>query len=129
LKKVYIINIYSWCVEESSVGISVISISEISSGLEKLKDEYRKKSLLQASEYIFSSIKILEFNDEAAWLYGKIRTALCDAGQDIGVMDTLIASHALSQKLILVSNNVKHFKRVPDLKVENWVKLASNYVS
>lgn len=107
--------------EESSVAISVMSISEISSGLEKLTDENRKKALLNALEYIFSSIKILEFNDEAAWLYGKIRTELCNAGQDIGVMDTLIAAHALSQDLILVSNNLKHFQRISQLKVESWV--------
>lgn len=107
--------------EESSVAISVMSISEISRGLEKLTDENRKKALLNALEYIFSSIKILEFNDEAAWLYGKIRTELCNAGQDIGVMDTLIAAHALSQDLILVSNNLKHFQRISQLKVESWV--------
>lgn len=108
--------------EESSVGISVMSISEISSGLEKLKDENRKKTLINASEYIFSSIKILEFNDEAAWLYGKIRTELCNTGQDVGAMDTLIAAHALSQNLILVSNNLKHFQRIPKLKIENWAE-------
>lgn len=107
--------------DENSVAISVMSISEISCGLEKLKDEIRKKSLLNALEYIFSSIKILEFNDEAAWLYGKIRTDLCNTGNDIGVMDTLIAAHALSQNLILVTNSLKHFQRISQLKVENWV--------
>ncbi len=107
--------------EENSVAISVMSISEISRGLEKIQDENRKKILLNALEYIFSSIRILEFNDEAAWLYGKIRTELCNSGQDIGIMDTLIAAHALSQNLILVSNNLKHFHRILKLKVESWV--------
>lgn len=107
--------------EENSVAISVMSISEISRGLEKIKDESRKKALLNALEYIFSSIKVLEFSDEAAWLYGKIRTNLCNMGQDIGTMDTLIAAHALSQDLVLISNNLKHFQRISQLKVESWV--------
>lgn len=106
--------------EESSVSISVMTISEISSGLEKLKDTHKKQCLLNASEHILSSIKVLEFNDEAAWLYSKIRTDLCHADHDIGVMDTLIAAHALSQQLVLVSNNLKHFQRVSDLKLESW---------
>jgi tRNA(fMet)-specific endonuclease VapC len=42
-------------------------------------------------------------------------------GQDIGVMDTLIAAHALSQNLILVSNNLNHFKRISQLRVETWL--------
>lgn len=106
--------------EEGSIAISVISVSEISCGLEKLKDENKKNILQNALEYFFSSIQVLEFNDEAAWLYGKIRTQLCTLGQDIGVMDCLIAAHALSQQLTLVSNNFNHFQRIPQLKIENW---------
>jgi tRNA(fMet)-specific endonuclease VapC len=107
--------------EEGSIAISVVTVSEIAEGIENIVDEDRKKTLLNALEYMLSSIVTLEFNDEAAWHYGKIRNKLCKMGQDIGVMDTLIAAHAASQNLILVTNNVKHFKRVPELKLEQWI--------
>jgi len=42
------------------------------------------------------------------------------AGKDTGVMDALIAAHALSQNLILVTNNTKHFGNITGLKLENW---------
>lgn len=107
--------------EEGTIAISVMTVSEISEGIENITDEKRKSLLLNALEYILSSLVILEFNDEAAWLYGKIRNKLRKIGQDIGVMDTLIAAHAASQNLVLVTNNSKHFERVSELKVEHWV--------
>lgn len=107
--------------EEGTVAISVMTVSEISEGIENITDEKRKSLLLNALEYILSSLVILEFNDEAAWLYGKIRNKLRKIGQDIGVMDTLIAAHAASQNLVLVTNNSKHFQRVSELKEERWV--------
>jgi tRNA(fMet)-specific endonuclease VapC len=57
-----------------------------------------------------------------SWRYGSIRNQLYRDGQDIGIMDTLIAAHAVSQNLILITNNAKHFQRVPKLKLENWVE-------
>lgn len=53
--------------------------------------------------------------------YGKIRSALESQGCVIGHLDMLIASHAKSLDLILVTNNVKEFQRIPDLRIENWV--------
>jgi tRNA(fMet)-specific endonuclease VapC len=107
--------------EEGTIALSVISVSEISEGIENIADESRKKILLIAMEYILSSLVVLEFNDEAAWVYGKIRNNLRKSGQDIGVMDTLIAAHAKSQDLILVTNNSKHFERIQDIRIENWI--------
>jgi len=107
--------------EEGTIAISVITVSEISEGVENISDEAHKQNLLNALEYILSSLVILEFNDEAAWAYGKIRNKLRKMGQDIGVMDTLIAAHAASQDLILVTNNLKYFQRISELNLEQWV--------
>jgi tRNA(fMet)-specific endonuclease VapC len=107
--------------EEGAIAISTISVSEISFGIERLQEQDRKKNILTSLEYILSSIVVLEYNDDAAWEYGKIRATLCNAGQDIGIMDCLIAAHAVSQNIILVSNNLSHFQRIKLLKVETWV--------
>jgi tRNA(fMet)-specific endonuclease VapC len=106
---------------EGSVAISVITVSEISEGIENIVEGNHKTQLLNALDYILSGLVSLEFNDESAWLYGKIRNNLRKSGQDIGAVDALIAAHAASQKLILVTNNTKHFQRVPELQIENWI--------
>ena len=66
-------------------------------------------------------LEILDFNANSTIVYGRIRTDLERKGTPIGSLDTLIAAHALSQKLTLITNNTKEFKRVPGLKIENWV--------
>lgn len=68
-----------------------------------------------------TAIPVLDFTITGSFLYGEIRAHLLRVGQDIGVMDTLIAAHALAENRILVTNNEAHFSRVPQLLVENWV--------
>ena len=65
---------------------------------------------------------MLAIDDECARAYGEIRAALEAKGRIIGNSDLWIAAHARSTQLILVTNNEREFKRVPGLKVENWVK-------
>lgn len=60
------------------------------------------------------------FDDAAAWHYGDLRATLQAAGTSVDPNDLLIAAHALSAGLPLVTNNVTEFERVPGLKVENW---------
>ena len=67
-----------------------------------------------------SILDVLSFNDLAAVEYGKICAYLQKRGTPIGTMDMLIAGHARSEGLILVTNNVREFERVPKLKIENW---------
>ncbi|MDD3880254.1 MAG: type II toxin-antitoxin system VapC family toxin [Syntrophomonas sp.] len=67
-------------------------------------------------------IEILPFSDRAAVVYGEIRAALENRRQVIGPYDLLIAAHALSEKLILVSNNTKEFGRIPRLQIQNWAE-------
>ena len=56
--------------------------------------------------------------------YGKIRVFLESKGKTIGPLDTLIAAHALSLDLTIVTNNITEFSRIPDLRCENWVSEA-----
>jgi tRNA(fMet)-specific endonuclease VapC len=53
--------------------------------------------------------------------YGEIRAILESKGQTIGPLDMLIAAHALSMNITIISNNIKEFERVLNLKCEDWV--------
>ena len=64
---------------------------------------------------------VIDFDLAAATMYGKIRATLEKRRTPIGSLDTLIAAHALNLQVTLITNNVKEFSRVPDLKLENWV--------
>ena len=68
-----------------------------------------------------SGIKILPFDEKAATEYGDIRAQLERRGTPIGANDLLIAAHARSLNLILVTNNFKEFERVDNLQIENWI--------
>lgn len=67
-------------------------------------------------------LEILPFGGESAQYYGELRAHLQKKGTPIGSLDMLIAAHALSIDSTLVTNNEKEFIRVPQLKIENWVK-------
>jgi tRNA(fMet)-specific endonuclease VapC len=69
---------------------------------------------------LINEIPCRDFDSKAASIYGKIRAALEKKGHPIGPNDMLIAAHALSLGLILVSDNVREFNRVRGLQLENW---------
>lgn len=97
--------------------ISSITLAELMYGVEKSKKpEQNRNALLQ----FLTLIDIKEFSEKAAIEYGKIRAFLENQGTPIGPLDTLIAAHAVSENMILVTHNTKEFLRVPDLTVENW---------
>jgi tRNA(fMet)-specific endonuclease VapC len=66
-------------------------------------------------------LAILPFGELAAETYGRVRAELERAGTPIGPLDTLIASHALSHQLTLITNNDREFRQVAGLSVENWL--------
>jgi tRNA(fMet)-specific endonuclease VapC len=68
----------------------------------------------------FSSVNVVAFDDQAAARYGRTRTRLEKLGNPIGPLDTLIAAHALATSSVLVTNNLREFRRVRGLKVEDW---------
>jgi tRNA(fMet)-specific endonuclease VapC len=71
-------------------------------------------------EAYWDRIAILDWTNEVTRHYARIRSQLERSGTPIGNMDLLIASHAVSQGMIVVTNNLKHFSNVPSLKVEVW---------
>lgn len=101
-----------------SVGISSISVAELQYGV--MKSAYSVKNR-EALQQFLTPLEILDFDSKAALYYGQIRTELEKSGTPIGSLDMLIASQALSLDLTLVTNNEKEFKRIANLKIENWV--------
>jgi tRNA(fMet)-specific endonuclease VapC len=105
--------------EISQIGISSITLSELSYGVSKSsKPEQNQIALAQ----FIAPLEILPYGDDAAQYYGTLRTHLEKQGTPIGSLDMLIAAHALSADCSLVTNNEKEFIRIPNLKIENWVK-------
>ena len=99
------------------IGVSSITVSELWYGVAKSK--YQRENR-QALEQFLLPLVVADFDEDAAAIYGEIRAKLEQAGKPIGAMDMLIAAHAVSLGLVLVSNNEQEFLRVPELIVENW---------
>ena len=102
----------------SRMAISSITLSELIYGAEKSLNTDKN---LEAVEEFVSHLEVLPYDAKASQHYGQIKAALEKKGQIIGENDIHIAAHAISHGLILVSNNVREFKRVPNLALENWL--------
>lgn len=76
----------------------------------------------EALDKFLTPIEIVDFGFYATIEYGKIRAELERKGTPVGPLDMLIASHAKSLNLTLVTNNEKEFDRIVGLKIENWTK-------
>lgn len=100
------------------IKIPAIVKSELLYGAEK--SESRDKTKEKIFEFLLP-FEIVGFTDEATERYGKTREYLEKKGI-IGPNDLILASTVLSQNGILVTNNVKEFKRVKELKIENWTE-------
>lgn len=96
--------------------ISSITYAELVHGVEK--SDHPDKNWIALS-LMLSNFHILKFDEKAAEEYGQIYAELQKAGKPIGQMDALIAGHARSQNCVLVTNNLKEFKRVKNLNIEN----------
>jgi len=105
-------------IDINEVGISSITLSELEYGIEKSSNP--EKNRLALTEFL-ALIDVYDFNNKSATEYGKIRAEFENNGLIIGPFDMLIAAHAKSLELILVTNNVKEFKRTSNLNIENWV--------
>lgn len=100
-----------------ALAISAITVSELQYGVAKSKNpEANRIALLE----FLVPFAVISYDEAAAGSYGAIRAHPEHQGTPIGPMDILIAAHALSRGLVLVTNNEKVFRRVPGLAVENW---------
>jgi tRNA(fMet)-specific endonuclease VapC len=97
--------------------ISTITLAELRFGVEKSS---RRAENLQTLEGLVGRLAVLPFSADAAEHYGQIRAELEATGKPIGPYDMLIGAHARAEGVSLVTNNVREFKRISGLRVENW---------
>ena len=100
--------------------ISSITLGELCYGIEN-GDAARREERYRQLKLFIRNLGVDPWNEQAAFHYGKIRAVLKRQGKIIGNNDLLIAAHARSLAAILVTNNEKEFKRVPELLIENWL--------
>ena len=104
--------------KKQEVAISAITRAETRFGLALLQaDDKRRRTI----DLLLKELPVLSWTSEAADRYGEIAAHLQQTGQPIGEMDTQIAAHALALGLPLVTHNMRHFKRVTGLKLEDWM--------
>lgn len=103
--------------EVGEVGLSVVTVCELYYGVDK---SARPEQNCRALEQFLLPLEILDFDAEAARHYGRLRATLEKKGTPIGPLDTLIAAHALGCGAILVTNNIREFERVEELRTEDW---------
>jgi tRNA(fMet)-specific endonuclease VapC len=98
--------------------ISSITLAELEFGICNSQAPEKNRNALIA---FLPVVEVLPFDESAAAEYGRIRAGLQKRGCVIGLMDMLIASHAKSAGLILVTNNTGEFERVAGLDLEDWL--------
>ncbi|QSV45292.1 type II toxin-antitoxin system tRNA(fMet)-specific endonuclease VapC [Geobacter benzoatilyticus] len=99
------------------IGISSITLSELRYGV--AKSAHREKNAKALDEFVIP-LEVVSYDESAAHAYGNIRATLEKAGTPIGSMDMLIAAHAVSLGIPLITNNTREFQRVPSLKIIDW---------
>ncbi len=99
--------------------ISVVTVAEIVYGAEKShRPEYHLKNL---EEILLPTVSVLDFDIRAAYIAGNIRAYLEKAGMLIAWADIQIAAISMTHDMTLITGNLKHFSRIPGLKIENWL--------
>ena len=99
------------------IAISSITLAELYYGAEKSQ---RVSQNLEAIEEFTSLLSVINYDADSSRHYGEIKAILESRGEIIGVNDIHIAAHARSRGLVVVSNNLREFERVPYLQTENW---------
>ena len=99
------------------IGISVMTLAELEYGVSKSGRPARNR---EALDQFISPLEVAPFDRQATAAYGKLRTTLEKNGRTIGSMDLLIAAHALSLDVRLITRNIREFGRVPGLRIEDW---------
>ena len=100
------------------IGISTITVAELAHGAQKSS---RVEQNMSALEQFLLPLEIVDFDQQASVAYGAIRAHLERKLNQIGSMDLLKGAHALSLEVTLVTNNTGEFKRIPHLKMEDWI--------
>ena len=104
-------------VGRESLVISTVTVAELAFGVAK---STRVDSRAKLKNFL-SNFPILDWNEDAAWVYGDVRKSLELKGQRIGERDLLLACQALALDATMVTNNTREFERIEGLNLENWV--------
>ena len=99
-----------------SLAISTVTVAELAFGVAKSTRPDSRAKL----ENFLSKFPVLDWDQDAAWIYGNVRKTLEAKGQRIGERDLLLACQALALDATMVTNNTREFERVEGLKLENW---------
>lgn len=119
-KPVHAVNKFSEY-QVGDIGISAVTLAELRYGVSKSQHQAKNQAALD--EFILP-LEFAVFDEQATVAYGALRAALEKQGTPIGPLDTMIAAHALSLGVTLVTNNTREFDRVSKLKVVDWIKHA-----
>lgn len=103
-------------IHSGEIGISTVTLGELIYGAENSKNQ---RTNLDIVEGFASRVEVINYNAAAAYQFGQLKQEL--KGKIIGPYDLMIAAHARSLGLILITNNTKEFDRVDGLRVDNWV--------
>jgi len=102
------------------IGVSSLTVAELAFGVNKSRQMVKNRLAL---EQFLAPLDVAAFDQDAALSYGRLRARLEKMGSPIGSMDLLIAAHALSLGVRIVTNTMREFRRVPGLRLENWVEM------
>ena len=104
---------------KKGLNISSITLAEMEYGIENAAKEYKEKNRIALMEFL-TIFEVKNFDENAAIEYGILKKDLKDRNCLIGPLDMLIAAHAKSLKMILVTNNTEELVRVKNLNIEDW---------
>jgi len=99
--------------------ISTITIAEIVYGA--MLSEHSERHMESLKTVLLPSLQVVVFDETAAYEAGRIRVELERAGQPLSVTDIQIAAIAIARNMLLVTGNLRHFRRIKGLRVENWI--------
>ncbi len=102
---------------KEKVYLSSITLAELQYGV--YNSQNIEKNRISLTQFI-APFSLLNFDDDDAEEFGRIRSYLKRSGSLIGPYDMLIAAQAISKNLILVTNNTAEFSRIQNLKLEDW---------
>ncbi len=109
--------------EAASLCISTVTLGELLFGAEKARQPVETRKEV---EHFSARLEVLSFDEAAAAHFADIRAVLERKGQTIGAYDMMIAGHARSRGLVVVTGNLREFTRVDGLRAEDWLVLPAN---
>ena len=104
----------------AEISISVVTYAELSLGAERVQSTARHNEMIWSFCSRLSAI--VAWSRTTADEYARLQAGLLESGNPIGRNDAMIAAHAIDLDFILVTNNQRHFSRVPNLRLENWLR-------